>query len=72
MIRADLVGILRYVDPKPSVGMIVERERDLFVIEALGVRTPVPAGGKGLITEIFVNDGNPVEYGQPLLVIERV
>ncbi len=50
--------------------MQLERERDLFVIEALGVRTPVAAAGKGIIVELFVNDGTPVEYGQPLIVIE--
>jgi acetyl-CoA carboxylase biotin carboxyl carrier protein len=71
-LRAELVGIVRFPASKPTVGATIDRDREIFAIEALGVRTPVYTGGKGLILDILVHDGSPVEYGQALLVIERV
>jgi acetyl-CoA carboxylase biotin carboxyl carrier protein len=71
-IRAELVGTLRFGQPHPAVGTKFERDREMFSIEALGLHTPVSSGGKGTIVELLVSDGSPVEYGQPLVVIERV
>jgi len=66
---APLVGVLRFVEPWPLVGARLAEEREIAVIEALGVRTPVLSGGAGRIHEVSVVDGQPVEYGQQLFVI---
>jgi acetyl-CoA carboxylase biotin carboxyl carrier protein len=72
IVRAELVGLIRFSEPRPAVGQVFERDREVLAIESLGVRTPVLSGGKGRLAELYVTDGSPVEFGQPILVIERV
>jgi acetyl-CoA carboxylase biotin carboxyl carrier protein len=71
VILADVVGIVRFTHPAPTEGAAVDADRDLAFVEALGIRNPVRSGGPGRIAAIFVADGQPVEYGQPLFTIER-
>ena len=40
-------------------------------LSGLGIRNPVRSLGAGRITAVFVTEGQPVEYGQPLFAIER-
>ncbi|MBV9647818.1 MAG: biotin/lipoyl-binding protein, partial [Candidatus Eremiobacteraeota bacterium] len=44
--------------------------RELASIESLGVRNPIASRGPGRVVRVFVTDGQPVEYGQPLFAIE--
>jgi acetyl-CoA carboxylase biotin carboxyl carrier protein len=74
-IGAPLVGIFRSsmkVGGKPLVqtGDIVRQGQVIGAIEALNVYNEVEADGPGRIGDILVSDGQPVEYGQPLMVIE--
>jgi len=70
-IKADLVGIFHLSRPAPAVDDLVEPDRELGYIEALGIRTPVHSMGGGRLVSMPVADGTPVEYGQPLFLIAR-
>ena len=56
--------------PFVSVGAKVAKGDTLLIIEAMKVMNPLPAPRGGTVTQIFVSDGMPVEFGQPLLVID--
>jgi acetyl-CoA carboxylase biotin carboxyl carrier protein len=70
-ILADVVGIVRFLRPAVTEGMALEADRELAFVETLGIRNPVRSRGPGRIAMIYVTDGQPVEYGQPLFAIER-
>jgi len=70
-ILADVVGIMRFLRPAVSEGMALEGDRELAYVETLGIRNPVRSRGAGRVAMIYVSDGQPVEYGQPLFAIER-
>jgi len=70
-IKADLVGIFHLSRPAPSEGDLLESDRELAFIEALGIRNPVRSRGPGRILAILRADGDPVEYGQLLFEIDR-
>lgn len=73
-IDSPLVGTF-YRSPSPdaapfvSVGDTVNAETVIGIIEAMKVMNEIKAEKSGVIKEILVENGNPVEYGQPLLVI---
>jgi biotin carboxyl carrier protein len=70
-ILADVVGVIRFLRPPVGEGMAIEGDRELAYVETLGIRNPVRSRGPGRIAMIYVTDGQPVEYGQPLFAIER-
>jgi len=70
-IKADLVGVFHLSRPLPSEGEVVESDRELAFIEALGIRNPVRSRGAGRILSIKRADGDPVEYGAVLFDIDR-
>jgi acetyl-CoA carboxylase biotin carboxyl carrier protein len=57
-------------DPFVEVGSHVDPDTTVCVIEAMKVMNEVKAEVKGTIREILVENGQPVEYGQPIFVIE--
>lgn len=57
-------------DPFIAVGATVSEGETLMIIEAMKVMNQIPAPRSGTVTRILFEDGEPVEYGQPLLVIE--
>jgi acetyl-CoA carboxylase biotin carboxyl carrier protein len=73
-IGAPLVGIFRDSmtgeNPLVTPGDIVRKGQIIAAIEALNLLSEVEATVAGRIAEILVMDGQPVEYGQTLLVIE--
>jgi acetyl-CoA carboxylase biotin carboxyl carrier protein len=70
-ILADVVGIVRFLRPAMTEGMALEGDRELAFVETLGIRNAVRSRGPGRVAMIYVTDGQPVEYGQPLFAIER-
>lgn len=56
--------------PFVKVGDRVKEGQTLLIIEAMKVMNALPSPRAGTVTQILVNDGQPVEYGEPLLVIE--
>jgi acetyl-CoA carboxylase biotin carboxyl carrier protein len=71
VLTSDVVGIVRFMRPAAVEGQRLDGDRDLAFVEALGIRNPVRSRGSGTLSAVFVTDGQPVEYGQPLFAIER-
>jgi acetyl-CoA carboxylase biotin carboxyl carrier protein len=71
VIASDVVGVLRHVRPAIAEGQELDSDRELASVETLGIRNPVRSRGGGRIVAVFVTEGQPVEYGQPLFAIER-
>ena len=70
-ILADVVGVMRFLRPPVTEGQTVDGDVDLAFVETLGIRNAVRSRGAGRIVGVYVTDGQPVEYGQPLYAIER-
>jgi acetyl-CoA carboxylase biotin carboxyl carrier protein len=70
-IVADVVGVVRFMHPPLVEGMAVESDREVVFVETLGIRNGVRTRGPGRVAAVYVTDGQPVEYGQPLFAIER-
>ncbi len=56
--------------PLVSVGDPVKEGQTLLIIEAMKVMNPLASPRAGRVTQILINDGQPVEFGEPLLLIE--
>lgn len=57
-------------DPFVRVGQAVSEGDPLCIIEAMKIMNPIEADRAGTITAVLVDNGNPVEYEQPLFVID--
>lgn len=74
-ITSPMVGTA-YTAPQPGsasfvkVGDKVREGQTLLIIEAMKVMNQIPAPRGGTVTQVLVEDGQPVEFGEPLLVIE--
>lgn len=74
-IKSPMVGTV-YVASEPGaapyvkIGDTVSQGQTLLIIEAMKVMNPIKAPRSGKISSILVKDGQPVEFGEPLLVIE--
>ena len=73
-VSSPMVGIV-YLSPEPSaahfisVGDKVQAGQTLMIVEAMKVMNPIPAPRAGTVTRILVRDRQPVEFGEPLLII---
>ncbi len=56
--------------PFVEVGTQVTEGQTLMIVEAMKTMNHIPAPKAGTITAILVEDGQPVEYGEPLVIIE--
>jgi acetyl-CoA carboxylase biotin carboxyl carrier protein len=70
-ILSDVVGVIHFLRPAVAEGMNLDADRELAFVETLGIRNAVRSRGAGRVAMIYVTDGQPVEYGQPLFAIER-
>ncbi|HKU67647.1 MAG TPA: 2-amino-4-hydroxy-6-hydroxymethyldihydropteridine diphosphokinase [Candidatus Baltobacteraceae bacterium] len=70
-IKADLVGVFRFSRPAISEGELLDGDRELAYVDALGIRNPVRSLGGGRVVSVLCQDGQPVEYGQVLFEIDR-
>jgi|WetSurMetagenome_2_1015567.scaffolds.fasta_scaffold15353_6 acetyl-CoA carboxylase biotin carboxyl carrier protein len=74
-VKSPMVGTV-YLQPNPGAeqfvrpGDQVAAGQTLMIIEAMKTMNPVPAPRAGRVVEILVDDGQPVEFGQPLVVLE--
>ena len=74
-VTAPMVGTA-YLSPAPGsrpfveVGATVKEGQTILIIEAMKTMNQIPAPRSGKVTEILVEDTAPVEYGEPLIVIE--
>lgn len=74
-VTSPMVGSI-YLAPQPgaarfiSQGATVTEGDTLLIIEAMKVMNQIPAPKSGTVTQILVEDGQPVEFGEALVVIE--
>ena len=75
VVPSPMVGTA-YWSPEPGakpfieVGSKVSAGQTLLIIEAMKTMNHIPAPRAGTVKRILVEDGSPVEYGAPLLIIE--
>lgn len=75
MVPSPMVGTV-YVAPSPGskpfieVGSRVSAGDTLFIVEAMKTMNQIPSPRAGTVTQILVEDGQPVEFGEPLVIIE--
>ncbi len=74
-VRAPLVGVFRTgmkpgARPLTALGDVIREGQIICAVEALNVFNEVEAPTAGRLSAIYVTEGQPVEYGQPLLEIE--
>ncbi len=56
--------------PFVDVGQSVREGQTIIIVEAMKTMNQIPAPKSGTITAILVDDGQPVEFGEPLVIIE--
>ena len=75
LVTSPMVGTA-YMAPSPGaapfvkVGDMVTEGQTLVIIEAMKTMNQIPAPRTGRVTQIIVSDGQPVEFGEPLMIIE--
>jgi acetyl-CoA carboxylase biotin carboxyl carrier protein len=75
VVPSPMVGTV-YWAPEPGakpfieVGSRVSAGETLFIIEAMKTMNQIPSPRAGTVTQILVEDGQPVEFGEPLVIIE--
>ena len=75
VLKSPMVGTA-YLTPDPDsppfviVGSDVKEGETVLIIEAMKVMNPIPAHRSGKVKEILVQGGDPLEFGQPIMVIE--
>jgi acetyl-CoA carboxylase biotin carboxyl carrier protein len=75
LIASPMVGVA-YLSPEPgaaafvTVGAKVSQGQTLMLIEAMKTFNQIRAPRAGTVTRILVEGGSPVEYGEPLMIIE--
>ena len=74
-VKSPMVGTV-YLAPAPgaanfiSIGKTVTKGDPLLIVEAMKTMNQIASTKSGKVTAILVEDGQPVEYGEPLVVIE--
>jgi acetyl-CoA carboxylase biotin carboxyl carrier protein len=73
-VKSPMVGTV-YLTPEPgapafiTVGKAVKAGETLVIVEAMKVMNPITAPKAGTIQQVLVENGQPVEFDQPLVVI---
>jgi acetyl-CoA carboxylase biotin carboxyl carrier protein len=74
-VKSPMVGTV-YLQPQPGaksfvqVGDKVNAGQTLLIIEAMKTMNPIPAPRAGTVLKVLVEDAQPVEFGEPLIIIE--
>lgn len=74
-VRSPMVGTA-YRAPEPGapsfveVGSVVKQGQTLLIVEAMKTMNHIPAPRPGTVKAILIENGQPVEYGEPLMIIE--
>jgi acetyl-CoA carboxylase biotin carboxyl carrier protein len=75
VVTSPMVGTA-YVGPEPGampfvdIGSKVLAGDTVLIIEAMKTMNQIPAPRSGTVTQILIEDGQPVEFGEPLLIVE--
>jgi acetyl-CoA carboxylase biotin carboxyl carrier protein len=74
-VRSPMVGVA-YLSPEPgaspfvSVGSRVSQGQTLLIIEAMKTMNHIPAPKAGVVTQVLITNSQPVEFGEPLVIVE--
>ena len=74
-VTSPMVGTV-YTAPEPGAaefvteGDMIKAGQTLFIVEAMKVMNPITAPAAGKVTEIFVQNAQPIEFGEALAIIE--
>ena len=75
VIKSPIVGTA-YLAPEPgakpfvSIGKKIKKGETVMIVEAMKTMNHVPSTVDGSVSKILVKDGEPVEFGQPLLSVK--
>ncbi|WP_425353823.1 acetyl-CoA carboxylase biotin carboxyl carrier protein [Ancylobacter gelatini] len=75
VVPSPMVGTA-YLGPEPGarsfvdIGSVVKEGQTLLIVEAMKTMNAIPAPRAGTVTRILVDNAQPVEYGEPLMIIE--
>ena len=75
IIKSPMVGTI-YLQPEPGsdpfikTGDKVKKGQTLLIVEAMKTMNHVPSSADGVVKEICVQDGQPVEFGQTIIILE--
>jgi acetyl-CoA carboxylase biotin carboxyl carrier protein len=75
VVRAPMMGTY-YVAPEPgappfvTIGQCVEPDTTVCIIEVMKLMNSIPARARGVVSQVLVDDGAPVEAGTPLIVVD--
>jgi acetyl-CoA carboxylase biotin carboxyl carrier protein len=75
VVTSPMVGTA-YVGPEPGgrpfveVGSRVQAGDTLLIVEAMKTMNQIPSPRAGMVVQILIEDGQPVEFGEPLMIIE--
>ena len=70
MVGTAYLGAAPGARPFVEVGSQVKAGETLIIIEAMKTMNQIPAPRSGTVIQILIEDGQPVEYGEPLMIIE--
>ncbi len=75
LVKSPMVGTVylqaqQGSDPFCKPGDKVVEGQTLLIVEAMKTMNPIPAPRSGTVVEILVADGDPIEFGEPLVVLE--
>ena len=74
-VTSPIVGTA-YLAPEPGakkfveVGQKIKKGQTIMIVEAMKTMNHVPSTQEGIVSEILVKDGDPIEFGQPLISIK--
>ena len=74
-VKSPIIGTA-YLAPEPGakkfveVGDKIKKGQTVMIVEAMKTMNHVPSTSDGTVKKILVNDGQPVEFGQPLIVLK--
>ncbi len=74
-VKSPIIGTA-YLSPEPGgkkfvdVGDKVKKGQTIMIVEAMKTMNHVPSTSDGTVEKVLVNDGQPVEFGQPLIVLK--
>ena len=74
-VPSPMVGTAYYspapgADPFVTVGQKIKAGQTIMIVEAMKTMNQIPATQAGTVVKICVEDGQPVEFGEPLIIIE--
>ena len=75
LVKSPIVGTA-YLSPEPgakpfvSVGKKIKKGETLLIVEAMKTMNHVPATKEGIVKKICVEDGQPVEFGQTIIILQ--